>query len=179
MSQSIQTTSNSSLGSSSNTAVDDPWPRRGREVTTALLALIVVAGTLVLIAKAFAFVSVDDTKDQSFRHAKDLLNIVLPLLGVVLGYYFNKASTETRAETAEKSVQTATVAAHQANEARRDAEFQIERTKESLSEVSNAAERLLGTQAAALETLGADSSADSAVHITELKAALNRAKRYL
>jgi hypothetical protein len=162
-------------------SVDDLWLQRGRELIAALLALIVVVGTALLIGNAFKFVSVDDTKDQSFQHAKDLLNIVLPLLGVVLGYYFNKVSTEKRAETAERSAQTATTSAQQANEARHQVETENRETKDTLKEVSNAAEKLLGPQESTLDVLSGTTSANSSPQLAraELRAALDRAKRYV
>ncbi|SRR6266508_5303381 len=170
-----------SLGPTSGGSIDDPWLRRGRELIAALLALIVVVGTAVLIAKAFRFVGVEDTKDQSFQHAKDLLTIILPLLGVVLGYYFNRVSTENRAETAEKSAQTATTNAQQANEARQHAEAENRETKDSLKEVSNAAEKLLKPQDSTLDVLGETASGNSSFQQarSDLRAALNRAKRYI
>lgn len=159
---------------------DDPWLTRGREVITALLALIVVIGTAILIASAFKYVSVDDTKDLSFQHAKDLLNIVLPLLGVVLGYYFNKVSTEKRAEAAEKSAQKAEVVAQQANEVKQTVQLESERTKDSLRDVAKAAEKLLAPESY-LETLGEPTSAATVSDEArlELKSALDRARRYI
>jgi hypothetical protein len=42
-----------------------------------------------------------------FARAKDLLLFINPILGVVIGYYFNKASTEGRAEQAEENTRAA------------------------------------------------------------------------
>lgn len=165
----------------SGASADDPWLRRGRELVAALLALIIVIGAAILIANAFKFVGVDDTKDHSFQHAKDLLNIILPLLGVVLGYYFTKVSTESRAESAEKTAQTATTTAQQATEARQLVESENREVKGSLKEISDAAERLLGAESATLDVLGA-SATDNSSYVqprSELRAALDRAKRYL
>ena len=165
----------------SDASADDPWLRRGRELVAALLALIVVMGTVVLIANAFKFVGADDTKDQSFQHAKDLLNIILPLLGVVLGYYFTKVSTERRAESAEITAQTATTTAQQATEARQFVESENREVKDSLREISDAAENLLSAESATLDVLGpsASENSSSTQPRSELRAALDRAKRYM
>ena len=80
-----------------------------------------------------------------------------PLLGVVIGYYFNKASSEPRAETAEAAAKTAVASAQQATEARDQAEAEAEVAtaeaeeamgkaevvKMALKEVGEAAERMV------------------------------------
>ena len=80
----------------------DPWLRRFREYVTAALAGIVVLGTMVMVAFAFASVNVPDT----FNRAKDLLLFLNPLVGLVIGYYFSKVSSEGRAESAEATCST-------------------------------------------------------------------------
>jgi cytoskeletal protein RodZ len=167
--------------SSASRLTDDPWLRRGRELVAAVLALVVVIGTAILIANVFRFVSVNDTNDQSFQHAKDLVTIILPLLGVVLGYYFNKVSTENRAETAERSAQSATTNAQHATEARLHAEHETKETKESLKELSVAAEKVLTPDKSALDVLGDTASGDNVAQEArfELSAALERARRFI
>jgi len=46
-----------------------------------------------------------------YARVKDLLLFINPLLGVIIGYYFNKVSSDLRAETAEMAARTASVTA--------------------------------------------------------------------
>lgn len=62
------------------------------------------------------------------------LLIVNPLLGVVIGYYFNKVSTEARAESTESTAQSATMSAQQATEARNAAEAEAQAARSEAEE---------------------------------------------
>src|SRR5262245_37539536 len=84
--------------------------RRFREYVAAGIALLVVLGTFGMLIAAFWYID----SNESFARVKDLLLIVNPFLGVVIGYYFNKVSTEARAESAENTARTATASAQQA-----------------------------------------------------------------
>src|SRR5216110_1104429 len=85
-----------------NTASADSKLRILREAVAATIALLIVLGTTVMLYIVFTrYVAGDDqAADKHFERAKDLLLFVNPLLGVVIGYYFNKVSTEARAEKA-------------------------------------------------------------------------------
>ncbi len=157
--------------------------RRFREYVTAFIAVIVILSTIVMMIVALGYV---DSSDDQFSRVKDLLLLINPLLGVVIGYYFNKVSTEARAESAEATAQSASLGAQQATEARNvaDAAAQAARAEaeeavSTLSEVSRAAEQVLSQMPApAPGILGVDESGIPVEDARlELLTALARAKR--
>ena len=123
-----------------------------REYVSAAIAGVVILGTVAMMVLAFNYLSEPD----EFDRVKDLLLFVNPLLGVVIGYYFNKATSEPRAETAEAAAKTAAASAQQATEARDKAEAdaeeargeteeaigKVELVKTALKEVGEAAEKM-------------------------------------
>jgi len=64
----------------------DSGLRRFREYVAAMIAVIVMLGTIVMMIIALRYVNSSD----QFSRAKDMLLLINPLLGVVIGYYFNK-----------------------------------------------------------------------------------------
>lgn len=122
--------------------------RRFREYVTGIIALIVIIGTTALIV--LAAVETNATSADQFSRVKDLLLFVNPLLGVVIGYYFTKTSTEARAESAEVTANTATANAQQAFQERSEALTQAnearakeQQTKSGLDHLTLAAENYL------------------------------------
>lgn len=92
--------------------------RQFRERVSSLLAgLIVVIAVIVLLVAVIVAVRAENTA-EAFNNLKDVLGFLNPLLGVILGYYFNKVSSENRAENAEKSARIANATAQEAQEAR-------------------------------------------------------------
>ena len=134
--------------------------RRLREYVAAAIALIIILGAVVMLILAYNGVSSPDT----FARIKDLLLFINPLLGVVIGYYFNRVSTEARAESAESTARTATVTAQQAEAARNQAQeaakattLEAQETKAALSQMVQATDKLLGAApGAGATTLGID-----------------------
>jgi len=108
----------------------DPGLRRFREYVAAAIAVLVILGTIVMMIVALRYVGSSD----QFARVKDLLLIVNPLLGVVIGYYFNKVSTEARAESTESTAQSATMSAQQATEARNAAEAEAQAARSEAEE---------------------------------------------
>jgi hypothetical protein len=163
-------------------ATNDVFMRRFREAIAALISVIIIAGTISLMVIALGYVNSPDLDpSEKFARAKDLLLFINPLLGVVVGYYFNKVTSEARAETAETAAQTALDSAQQATEARnvaqaeaRSAQETTEEAKVALKEVSDAAEKMMA-EAPTTGTLSADEGTGEAR--VELKMALKRAKR--
>jgi len=162
----------------------DPGLKRFREFVAATIAVIVVAGTVLLMIAAFSHVR----SPEVFGRVKDLLLIINPILGVVIGYYFNKVSTEARAENAEATARTAAVTAQQATEARNTAEnetrtvkAQVQETRSALQEVSQAAEGMLAQMprpGPAVGTLAPGGAAGPSEETwLNLKGAVMRAKR--
>jgi len=154
--------------------------RRFREYVAAGIAIAIIVGTIVMMITALGYVGFSD----QFARVKDLLLIVNPLLGVVIGYYFNKVSTEARAESAEATAQSAALSAQQATEARNAAETEAqaarteaEEAMSTLSAVSQAAEKVL-SQAPVTRTLGVGEEGEPVEDARlELQVALARAKR--
>jgi len=162
----------------------DPGLRRFREYVAAAIAVIVILGTIVMMIVALFYINSTD----QFSRVKDLLLIVNPLLGVVIGYYFNKVSTEARAESAETTAQSATLNAQQATEARNAAEAkaqaarsEAEEAKSTLGEVSQAAEKVLSqvpAPAPGVLRVGEEGEPVENARL-ELQVALARAKRII
>lgn len=98
----------------------DPWPRRLRETIVGAIALIVAIGFVVMTGLAFFYASDNET----FGRAKDLLLFVSPVVGVIIGFYFNKASMEARTENAEEAARAASDNAQQAVQERAEATAQ-------------------------------------------------------
>ena len=136
-----------------------------REYASAAIAGVIVLGTVAMMLLAFNYLSSPD----EFDRIKDLLLFMNPLLGVVIGYYFNKATSEPRAESAEAAAKTAEASAQQATEARDNAEAEaeaargeaeeakgeVEEVKTALKEVGEAAEKMVAA-APTLKTLSVD-----------------------
>lgn len=153
-----------------------------RERVAALIAILVIVVALAMTAFTFHYIG----DSERFGQAKDLLLIINPVLGVVVGYYFNKVSTEARAETAERTARSASTDARRAAELRENAETvanaaktDTEEMRQHLEEVSQAAEMFLAqTPARGPVTLGT-SDVEKPVDTSRraLEAALVRAKR--
>jgi len=160
----------------------DPAMGRFRERVAALIAVVIILASLVILVLAFR--SIDDK--ERFARAKDLLLIINPVLGVVIGYYFNRVSTEGRAETAESAARTTAADARRAMESRDKAErladvarADAQETRTQLEDVSQAAEKMLAqTPGRTPGTLGVSETAKPADDArSELEAALARARR--
>lgn len=157
--------------------VTDPAIRRLREIVTATIALVVILGSVVMVIQAFNHLGTP----EEFARVKDLLLFINPLLGVVIGYYFNRVTSEARAETAETTAKSAMVNAQQAAEARDQAETEAKeangKAKDltlALKEVGQAAEKML---AQAPGTLSLDEGGEPGESPRlELHMAWNRAK---
>jgi hypothetical protein len=162
----------------------DPALRRLREGVAATIALVVIVGTLLMMVQAFNYLS---TPEQ-FGRVKDLLLFVNPLVGVVIGYYFNKVTSEARAEMAETTAKAATASAQQAVEERSQAQVQaVQATNETRSvksalwEMGQAAEKLMGASPPRVGVLRADEESGEVVEDPrlQLQLAWQRAKRLL
>jgi len=77
--------------------------RRLREYVAAGIALIIIMGTVVLILYALVYTA----NPEQFSLVKELLQIIIPLLTFVLGYYFNKTRrlSENSLITPEKNLE--------------------------------------------------------------------------
>ena len=92
--------------------------RQFRERVSSLLAGLIVVVAVIVLLVAVATALRTSEEGQAFTNIKDVLGFLNPLLGVILGYYFNKVSSENRAETAEKTARSAAAAAQQSESER-------------------------------------------------------------
>lgn len=149
--------------------------RRYRERISARLATVVIAGTGILIGFAVWYTSAPD----SFARVKDLLLFINPLLGVVLGYYFTKTTTETRAEQAETTAKHASMTAQRATQERDQATAEKTQAIDVLSQLEKAtSQHLAYTSAQSGGTLhDNDDPGVLAASDPQLLVALERARR--
>jgi hypothetical protein len=121
-----------------------------KEAVAALIAITIVVCLVIMLWRAFGVLKPQTTDDKTFECVKDLLLFINPLVGVVIGYYFNRVSTEARAENAERTAQGATAAALGAEAARSEAQSlaqhsqtEADAAEAALKEVIPAAQTLL------------------------------------
>jgi len=156
-----------------------------REYVAAGLALVIVIGAVAMMIMAITRVGAA-ADDVAFQRIKDLLLFINPLLGVVLGYYFNKASTEARAESAEYSATTAASLAKQAATSRdraqasaTAAQVAVTEHKLALNEVTVLSQQLLDSTGADPSILsGPDEAGDVPIR-RDLQQALEHARRVM
>jgi hypothetical protein len=108
----------------------------GKEVVTAIIALVIIGSTVALVARSFGLIG----NAGHITQAKDLLTIMLGLAGAVLGYYFGRVPAEARATTA-------TVRADQAT-------TEKENLKAKTRSAANDLDRVIARTAAASATRG-------------------------
>ena len=160
-----------------------------REYVAAALAGVIVLGSIVLFGIALTFVANQD----EYNRVKDLVQLIVPILTFVLGYYFNQTSTASRAENAEHTAQNAVETAQMAKEEREEAKTlaaratsEAQESKAVLSDMYNAAESMM-REAQSGSAPGVLSAGDEAGETTltraktiaELQNALERARRLM
>jgi hypothetical protein len=79
-----------------------------KEIVTAILGVMVVGYTLYLAVKTFGFAG-----DTKITDAKDVLQVVLGVAGVVIGYYFGRVPADARAAQAQEQANAATAQTEQ------------------------------------------------------------------
>ncbi len=162
--------------------------RRFREYVTALFGMVMVIGFLVIVVISIIHSA---QNEAAFGRIKDLLLIVNPFVGMVLGYYFNKTTSEARAENAEQAAQSAQAQASQATAERIHAvsEAQTAKAKEQeienvLEDVYQAAEAVVTKPEASaapgvISAGGAESAPPQTIEQMQLERALARARKYI
>lgn len=91
--------------------------RRDRWITL----MVSVALVMIWVITSLLVFFYNSNDDNTFARSKDLLLSIGPMLGVAIGYYFKKASNDTRADNAESAVRKANVNMHQAVQERTEA----------------------------------------------------------
>lgn len=141
-----------------------------REVVAGVLSLIVISAFVVLLTRALDRTS----KPDEFGPVKDLLGMITPIAGLVIGYYFSRVTSEARAERAEAAVVVHSRTASDAIVAQREAESQARTASSALAELASASEAI--KPSAGLESVRGD---DSATSRARLDMALARAHEVL
>lgn len=113
-----------------------------KEAVTASIGITLVVCLVTMLWKAFGFLGREQS-DPSFQRVKDLLLFINPLVGVVIGYYFNRVSTEARAENAERTAQGATMSALHSEAARGEAQSRAQLSKVEAEEAKSALEEII------------------------------------
>lgn len=92
------TTTTTPATTTTTTTQPDATPRFKERVTAGLAgAIVATMVTVVIFAACYA------TNDAAYKNAKDLLGWINPIVGYVIGYYFNKTVSDksvTQAQTA-------------------------------------------------------------------------------
>jgi hypothetical protein len=124
--------------------------RQFRERVSSLLAGLIVVVAVIVLLVAVATALRTEEPGQAFTNVKDVLGFLNPLLGVILGYYFNKVSSENRAENAEKTARVAAANAQQADDERQamwqqaqQIEQQMKQMRVFMAELTQAAQAML------------------------------------
>jgi hypothetical protein len=100
----------------------------GKEGVTALLGLAIVGATLYLAAQTFGFAGQDKMKD-----AKDVLDLMLGVAGVVIGYYFGRAPADARAAQAQEQANAATAQTEQVTARAEEVANQVDQVMDKLA----------------------------------------------
>ncbi|MFH1116550.1 MAG: hypothetical protein V1792_21765 [Pseudomonadota bacterium] len=155
-----------------------------REIVAAGIAVIVVLATFFIVAWALRYTG----DPERFARVKDLILVIFPVLTLVLGYYFTRSSTESRAENAEAISKAATSNAQTATEGQNAALAEAAAAKskeneaiEAMKELGEAAEKAITpTLTRGLGVLGGEEAAEPPQDPTiEFRVAWARAKRLL
>lgn len=80
-----------------------------KEYVTAIFGLLILACTLYLAIRTFNYAG-DETK---ITDAKDILQVLLGVAGVVVGYYFGRVPADARATQAQEQANAATAQTEQ------------------------------------------------------------------
>jgi hypothetical protein len=136
-----------------------------REIFAGVLATVVMGLFLLLILRAL-----DRAAGTEFTSIKELLAIVNPTVGVVIGYYFSRVTSEARAERAEASAATAGRSALESAQARAHAE---EQARSALAGLVRAIDHAKGAPGAS------EASGQGGDETMSLEIALDRAQQVL
>jgi hypothetical protein len=149
-----------------------------REIFAGVLATVVMGLFLLLILRAL-----DRVAGTEFTPIKELLAIVNPTVGLVIGYYFSRVTSEARAERAEASAAAAGRSALESAQARAHAEASLDGTRHRAEEARSALADLVRAVDAAPGAPGAPGGLEARERAGDgpvsLEIALDRARRVL
>jgi len=152
-----------------------------REYVAAGLAFLIILGLLII--SYVAIVNLGNI--ESFQNAKDLLLIITPFVGVVIGYYFNKVTSDARAVALQRTVDdtsrvamTATIDSQRAEQQAAVAQTQAERARGALADMVAAVDSSGAAKGGTLGNLGPGDE-EATERQVNLRVALERARRTL
>ena len=99
-----------------------------KEIVTAILGVLVVSYTLYLAVKTFGYAG-----DAKIKDAKDVLQVVLGVAGVVIGYYFGRVPADARAAQAQEQANAATAQTEQVNAKAQEMSNQVEQVMNKIT----------------------------------------------
>ncbi len=111
-----------------------------KEIVTAILGVMVVGYTLYLAVKTFGFAG-----ETKMTDAKDVLQVVLGVAGVVIGYYFGRVPADARAAQAQEQANAATAQTEQVNAQAQAMANQVEQVMDKIAPAAAGA-RDIGAQ---------------------------------
>lgn len=159
--------------------------RQSRErVAAALAGIIVLIAVVVLLVSVFAAMQAQED-GQAFTNLKDILGFLNPLLGVILGYYFNKVSSDNRAENAEKNARIAAANAEQAEAERLEMWQETQQTRQQtqqlrayMTQLMQAADATLKQSSPEAVSFSPDTNTNSEIAMRELWRAVENARQF-
>ena len=132
---------------------------------------------LILVSAAYKHYA----DDKAFIAIKELITIVNGIVGIIIGYYFSRITTEARAEKAEATAVKATDAAGKATEAATSASQKERDATGQLTRLTAAAREVLPTDpggAQARSAMAGGTQPDPAA-LARLREAIQEAERTL
>lgn len=118
------------------------WLAVIREIGAILIAVIVMVLFVILLTQAMQSLPSNTARKDDLGPIKELLAIVNPTIGLIIGYYFSRVTTEARAEKAEASAATAQQTVVEVQKANAGAESQIRDKNAALKSLADAAEKV-------------------------------------
>ena len=117
-----------------------------KELVTAILGVLVLACTLFLAGWTFRYVG----EPSKITNAKDILQILLGVAGVVVGYYFGRVPADARAAQAQEQANAVTAQTEQVSAQTQAA---ADRVEQVMDKITPAAAATRGAGAQPLDTL--------------------------
>jgi len=100
-----------------------------KELVTAILGVLVLVCTLFLAGWTFCYVG----EQPKMTNAKDVLQILLGVAGVVIGYYFGRVPADARAAQAQEQANTATAQTEQVSAQSQAVADKVERVMDKVA----------------------------------------------
>ena len=100
-----------------------------KELVTAILGVLILLCTLILAGLTFRYVG----EPAKITAAKDILQILLGVAGVVVGYYFGRVPADARAAQAQEQANAATAQTEQVNAQAQAVADQVEQVMDKIT----------------------------------------------